>query len=27
MRPVTPVVVEADGGYWLTVPDDVGYPL
>jgi 8-oxo-dGTP pyrophosphatase MutT (NUDIX family) len=27
MQPVTPVVIEADGAYWLTVPDDVGYPL
>jgi 8-oxo-dGTP pyrophosphatase MutT (NUDIX family) len=27
MEPVTPVVVETDGAYWLTVPDDVGYPL
>jgi 8-oxo-dGTP pyrophosphatase MutT (NUDIX family) len=27
MAPVTPVVVRAGDGFWLTVPDDVGYPL
>jgi 8-oxo-dGTP pyrophosphatase MutT (NUDIX family) len=27
MRPVTPAVVRADGSFWLTVPDDLGYPL
>ncbi len=27
MRPVTPAVVQVDGTFWLTVPDDVGYPL
>jgi len=27
MRPVTPAVVQVDGAYWLTVPEDVGYPL
>ena len=27
MRPVTPAVVRADGAFWLTVPDDVRYPL
>ena len=27
MRPVTPAVLQVDGTYWLTVPDDVGYPL
>ena len=27
MRPVTPAVVQAEGAFWLTVPDDVRYPL
>ncbi|MGP7998300.1 MAG: NUDIX hydrolase [Streptosporangiaceae bacterium] len=27
MRPVTPAVVQVDGAFWLTVPEDVRYPL
>jgi len=27
MRPVIPAVVQVDGTFWLTVPEDVGYPL
>jgi 8-oxo-dGTP pyrophosphatase MutT (NUDIX family) len=27
MQPVTPAVIEADGEFWLTLPDDLGYPL
>ncbi len=27
MRPVTPAVVQVDGTFWLTVPEQVGYPL